>query len=321
MTDKTLLNYIKQTLASGFSEQQIRQTLKQTGWAAGDVEQAFTETGTSNKAGLGLSMPDLNSFWNRHRKLMLIVLAVIVLLPLVVYAALAVYRQLALNSTRQNPGLTAGIQLAADKEQQEARDLNRLEDIQNLQKALEKYFTAYKKYPPALQNLAKQGLVVPLPLDPSSNQPYLYTALGEVSLNYSLSFILETKIGTLNAGLNAVTADDELLISNIKNRHALIKGEAALRPSAEFAITDLSQTSFYPGEEVLVEVSPQPGLELELVMLVINDLKLSDINVPFGFRFTAPAKGGEYPVRIFGFDRAGLSYFQNTTLRIQPLNR
>jgi hypothetical protein len=49
MADSSIIKYIKDTLAAGFSEDQVREALAKQGWYKDEIDQAFSEMGAAPK--------------------------------------------------------------------------------------------------------------------------------------------------------------------------------------------------------------------------------------------------------------------------------
>lgn len=135
----------------------------------------------------------------------------LVLTPLIGFGSAWIYsRSGGLKSARPEPladsGQVAGA-LTESQAEKSSRDEQRLSDIAALQTALEQYFTIHQLYPKNLAELENQSLVQALPVDPKTQEPYLYTPLGEPALYYSLSFLLELGRDNLKAGFHSVSSE------------------------------------------------------------------------------------------------------------------
>lgn len=326
MPDQALFDYIKQTRAAGFSEDQIRQALREVGWGTADIEEGFMELAAQKPKAKPLKevgnteLPAGKGILARHGKAITTSLIVLVALPIASLAGFWGYQKFIQSNTKVDISNSSANTIEGKNDRKKDREVDatnrdkkRLADIESLQTALDKYFGEYKFYPKNLNDLVNEKYLGKLLLDPKDGKPYLYTAFGDPALNYSLSFVLETNLGTLLSGLQVVSSENKLAGQIYKAQDGLMKGESARSISAELEITDTSKTPFYSQEEVSFEVAGQ-GIELTNVMIAIGNLKLADRNQPFRFRFTAPKEPGEYPIEIFAFDRGGKGYYQKTSL-------
>lgn len=329
MIDQSLVSYIKQNLREGFSQSEIQTALVGAGWTPQDITQAFVESGAVPAATAALPVdltyqPDQpQSFLAKHGKLLIILLVVIILLPILAYGVFWAYEryiaaeaQPQTNTATPPPAPPPPPQAPAVDPQAAAHDRERLQDIKNLQSALDSYLGVKKVYPKLLDELVKENVISTIPLDPKSNVQYLYSPLGEPTLDYSLSFILETDAGALKKGLHEVSPSNRLEPAAVQSQDEAVRGITTMPNSLELQITNLSLTPFYPGEEVSVAVSSR--VPLEQVILLVNHLKLTDSHFPFNIRFTAPKTPGEYPVQIFGFTSDSQTLTQTTKLIVKP---
>lgn len=318
MAEQSLVDYIKQTLASGFSENEIRKTLAEASWEAREIEEAFVQI-HDGKPGARQREPQ-EDFFTRHRRALVILLAAIVLLPVLAYGGFFLYQRFTVPKTEEAalPVYATPAQTPKTEDMEAKRDEQRIRDIKTLQDALDSYFAAKQFYPRDLTELISEATLTRLPADPKTNQLYLYTPLGDPALHYSLAFILEKGVGTLKAGLQVVSSQEKLEAEILQNQNDLIKGETTipLRQNS-IQITDLSQTSFYPQEEVSLSISAPAEVELSSAALITDGLDLVDRNPPFGFRWSAPKNPGEYQVKVFAFDKNGESYSQTTQLIVR----
>lgn len=336
MVDQSLVTYVKQNLRDGFAEGEIQTALVGAGWNAQDITQAFVEAGARPpKPAAAVDLPeelvsgDLNyspgeqgSFLSRHGRLLIIIVVLIILLPILAYGGFWAYQRFTAPSPAgQTPTTPPPVQPPAPPAapkidpQAAARDQQRLKDIGGLQISLESHLTAKQAYPKLLDQLVAEKILTAVPLDPKSGVQYLYSPLGEPTLDYSLSFILETDIGTLQKGLNEVSPGKPLKPATVQMQDDMIRGLTTQNPSSGLSVTDLTLTSFYPGEEVSVVINSTTSLEQ--VFLLVNHLKLVDEHLPFNIHFTAPKVPGEYPVQIFGFDSEGGALSQTTKLIVK----
>lgn len=342
MLEPSLLHYIRNTLAQGFAAEQIRQELLRAGWQESDINSAFAsarkqdqnvsiENGkpieVAQKTTAEPSPQYEKSFFSTHRKLLIVVLIVLVTLPIIAYGGFLLYQKIAVKTTSEpatdrqtNPAgrPNDGIDMA------KPRDLQRIKDIAAIQAALDDFFKINNYYPKALTDL-KEYEKGP-PADPETKHSYLYAALGEPAIHYSLTFILEERLGTLKAGLQIVSSEQRLPAELLQNQESVIQGETSRTINDGIIITDLGQTPFYPGEEARMQVTGASGEALKSVFLVMSPygessektgfLELVDTALPFEFSFSSPKIPGVYTIQIFAFDEAGQGYLQKTALRV-----
>ncbi len=76
------------------------------------------------------------------------------------------------------------------RSRQKGNDTRRLSDLNQVQKALELYYTGTGKYPPVLSDLKTAGFLSEVPKDPKGAD-YKYAALGASCNSYHLGAILE----------------------------------------------------------------------------------------------------------------------------------
>ena len=155
------------------------------------------------------------------------------------------------------------------------------------------------------------------PSDPQTKEPYLYKALGEPAIHYSLSFVLEGRMGTLKPGLQVVSSEQRLPAELLKNQEAVIQGEVSPALSDKLLVTELDKTPFLPGEEVRINIQDKEAVPLKSAFLIIDKIELTDTAAPFEFSFTAPKNPGSYSVQIFAFDSDGAGYLQRATLIVK----
>lgn len=328
MTDQTLISYIKENLAAGFPENEIRNALRRVGWREEEIEEGFSSARQVRTVPPPPQVPQTEyqtaetalGFFASHKKALLATLIVVVAAPILAFAGVMTYQKFIKTktppveteqtaTTTQNTAPVSAEKPNPEEQARTQRDRHRLEDIAQIQSALTEYFTANSSYPKNLADLSLQAI----PADPKTGTSYLYNALGEPALNYSLAFVLEGDIGTLKAGLQAVSSENKIEAAEATRQDQLVKGEITPeKVSSEIEITDLSKLPFYPGEEVTLEV--KTALELQTIFLIMDNLSLIDKKNPFTFSFSAPAKPGEYPVKIFGFTAGGENYYQLTKL-------
>lgn len=316
MTDPTLVNYLKQNLASGFTPEQIQLTLRQAGWNDQDIREAFVEALPQRTTGGLLA---------KHKRKLLVILIALVALPFLVFAGTWAYQKLAAkpaapsNNQPQPPGQTATATGADQATQQMAahdRDLKRLGDIQNIQIALGAYFQKHQSYPKTLEDLAADGELATVPDDPKLPGNYVYSPFGEPPQQYSLAFLLETDVGSLQSGLLVVTSEKPLPSDLIQSQDQLVKGITKTNENQQLNITDLSQTAFYPGEEIILEITPPKDIAMQTARLIMQNLSLIKQTPPFRFQFTAPAAPGEYQIKVYGFDVSGSGYSASTAIHV-----
>lgn len=320
MAEAGLVSYIKQTISQGFAESEIRQALREAGWHEAEIEEGFLEIKSPQSVPAAhpvippISVAPLQTasqgepqtaapqnFFAKNSRLLIIILAILVALPILGFAGYWAYQKLG------KQGETRGA-LTTSNEKPAERDRKRLDDIAGLQDSLQTYFDRNNYYPGSLSALGE------VPTDPKSGERYLYSALGGPALHYTLGFVLEEGIGTLKAGFQNVTSEYALPTDNLKKEQVLIDGGETPQ-SAELEITDLSITPFYAGESVNLEI--KTDLDLESVMLVMDNLELIDKRFPYSFNFSAPKTSGTYTVKVFGFHKTGKSYYQTTNLIVQ----
>src|SRR3989344_320504 len=314
MSDQTLNKYIKQNLAAGFGENEVRQALRDAGWEEPDISEGFRAI-KSKVAPFQNKPKNPNGFWQRHKRALIFILIMLIASPLLVYLSFLAYQKLSLGPGRQqaeNPS----VETAAGPEKAKQRDQARLQDIQKLQTTLGNYFNIESVYPKTLDKL--QGAGEQIPVDPKSKKPYVYSAFGDPALYYSLSFALETEIGPLNAGLQVVTSESPLAADIIQKQEEVVSGLVSQTISEGLKITDLTLAPFKPQEEVTVAVDYSSADEIENVFLIMGSLKLVDRIKPFSFNFSAPKNAGAYAVRVFAFDKSGNFFYQETVLTVAP---
>ena len=326
MPEQILLKYIKQNLAAGFPEEQIRQALRAAGWQETEIEQAIFEVEMlAPEEALTGNLPKAGGFFGKYGKPLITVLVILIALPILGYGGLLTYQKFfqkkndlppAATQTLKPPANATQNQTPAQEQPEGIRDRQRIVAVQNLQTALESYYETNKFYPQSLTTLVDQELLVALPRDPKTNEPYLYTPLGEPALHYSLSFLLETNLGTLKQGLQVVSSENRLPADLIISQDSLIKGLSSRPAGGVLLVTDLSKKPFYPTEEVTLEVRPVAGIELVSVKLVMPNLDLLDRSAPFQFRFSAPKEPGEYEIKIFGFETKGAGFSETAKLSV-----
>lgn len=349
MVDQALKDYIQQNLTSGFAETEIRKVLRDASWSELDVEEAFLEINPPAQAPVRVPvnpvsnpvtheenpviseaqaapvepLPQQESFFTANKKLLISILVFIIVFPVLAYAGIIGYEKFfkgaetsqpesarPLTSTPPPPPAPENLQAAAKK-----RDAQRLEDIEAIQTALSSFYAEKQAFPKTLGELVLSGLLFKIPTDPKTNQNYLYTALGDPVLHYSLSFILETDYGTLKSGLQVGSSESQIPIDEIKQQEAAVQG-AVISTSPNLVITDLSRTPFYPQEEVTLEVTAHDA-NLESMVLAMDHLNLVDQKQPWMFRFSAPKNPGEYEVKVLAFDRQGKTLSQTTKLIVK----
>lgn len=350
MVDQALKDYIQQNLSDGFAETEIRKVLREAGWSELDVEETFLEINPSavpnrptakpatqpaptiSVADVGVltesvgaeTLPRQTSFFAANKKLLIGILIFIVVFPVLAYAGIIGYEKFfkqgaeSLQTTKPltptppapPPPPPEDLQAAAKK-----RDAQRLEDIDAIQTALSSFYASQQAFPKTLGELVLSSLLSKIPTDPKTNQNYLYTALGDPVLHYSLSFVLETDQGTLESGLQVGSSESQLPVDEIKQQEEAVQG-TVISTSPNLVITDLSQTPFYPQEEVTLEVAASDA-SLESVVLAMDHLNLMDQKPPWVFRFSAPKNPGEYLIKILAFDRNGQTLSQTTKLIVK----
>jgi len=93
-----------------------------------------------------------------------------------------------------------------------SRDVKRVNDISQIQMALEKYYNKNQNYPAVLSDLSSSTDIYLATIPEAPNQPdgdctvenneYVYTVSGTNNTNYTLSFCLGDNSGDLSAGVN-----------------------------------------------------------------------------------------------------------------------
>lgn len=342
MIDQALLDYIKKTRSSGFSDNEIKTALKQAGWTENEIRDGFathleynkpnpavipketTRPVFDNPAPAQPAVSAKTSFLKQRGKLLVIILIVLILLPALGLGGFYGYKRLIENQEiEQTPAEVKTLPVdtsAAEKQRQEktTRDKKRLADISLLQSNLDKYYKIARFYPKTLEDLTSttSASITRLPKDPESGKTYLYSPFGQPPLNYSLSFVLETGVGTLEPGIQVVSSENLLPTSTIEFQDNLIKGAMTSENNATIQITDLSKKPFYAQEEILLEIKTNGNLDIESTLLTIGNLKMMDKNKPFSFKFTAPKTPGEYEVQVFAFDQNGQGHSAQTNLTV-----
>jgi hypothetical protein len=328
MAEQTLVDYIKANHHTGFSEHEIRDQLRQAGWDEWAIEEAFAEARGNATAPHNIdSGQSSKNFFGRHGKTIIIILIILVLLPLLGYSGYLLLNKSNQPPTNQSASQTqskaaTSTQSAMGQVQKTAadaassRDLARLSDVQKLQTALAIYYQKNKQYPKNLGDLVNAGTLTATPTDPKTNESYVYAPLGNPPSFYSISFLLETDVGTLKSGLQVVSSEAPLQSDAIRRQQELVKGAITTARTDVLKITDLSKLPFYPKEEVTVDISSSAGIGLTSARLLVNNLDLLDKTQPYEFRFTAPIQPGQYEVKIFGFDINGGGYAASTTLTV-----
>lgn len=316
MPNPTLVKYIKDNLAAGFTAEEIKQTLNSVGWVEEEINHAFMSFPNSPLT------PPAN-FLATHGRTIITVLIILILLPLLGFGGFWVYQKFAKTAQTQAPPNTrraneavrgATVSSATDPA---GRDLTRLADIQNIQAALARYYAKNQFYPKRPEEMISAGLLIQIPLDPKTREQYLYASLGDPTLHYSLTFLLETAVGPLKAGLQNVSSENQLAAEALRQEQALITGEIPPQNLGILKITDLGKTPVRPKEEIDIAIDTTKPVALAAVRLLVQELNLLDRTPPFHFRFTAPAAAGEYPVRVLGFDTGGIGYTATTTLKVK----
>ncbi len=328
MADQSLINYIKQNLANGFSEGEIKQALRLAGWQEKDIVDSFAiaKNQLAPQALTGQLSKDKN-FVSQNSKKIITALVVLVFFPILGIGGFFLYQNFGPSGNEINTPLSSG-QVSGERtsgveagvvsaEELQKRDTQRLTDVSDIQQALEKYFERYQTYPQKLSDLINDGLLSQIPKDPKNDDPYLYTAFGQPALYYSLAWILESDVGTLAKGLHTASSENRIPVENFLTQQSVILGEE--ETSQALTITDLSVIPFYPQEEVTLEVNSPAENKLVSAILILENsyINLTDTKAPFVFRFSAPADSGQYTVNVYGFGEPGTSYFQQTTLTVK----
>lgn len=330
MADQSLVAYIKQNLRDGFPQNEIQIALVGAGWSRHDIDEAFAEAGHGGQpqarpapgapAELSADLsyhPDVPaSFLSRHGRLLVMIFILIILLPVLAYGGFWAYQRYSAPEETADPAPSpapAPPPAPIIDEQAAVRDEQRIADVAGLQTALETYLAAKKAYPKTLDELVTEKIITAVPVDPKTQAPYLYSPFGGTPLDYSLSFILETGVGSMKKGLHEASPAQPLSASLIQKQNNAVKGLTA--PAGTLRITDLARAPFYPGEEVKIDISS--SAKLIQTVLTVNHLKLTDEHFPFSVRFSAPSRPGEYPVSVFGFAENGEVVSQSTKLTVK----
>ena len=346
MIDQSLKDYIQQNLSSGFAETEIRKVLRDAGWSELDVEEAFLEINppanppaaapveprvqsrpqpvalrTAAPAEPAVEvLPKQESFFSANKKLFIGLLIFIVVFPVLAYGGIIGYEKFFKSQGTQTvtpPSPPPAPPAAAPDPLLDAktRDSQRLEDIKNIQDGLSAFFTEKQTFPQTLGELVLAGKLTQVPTDPKTKQNYLYTPLGEPVLHYSLSFILETDHGTMKSGLQVGSSETKVETEAIQQQEDAVQGAFTIG-SANLIITNLSASTFYPQEEVTLEIRAT-DTELTSAILTMEHLNLIDQRQPWAFRFSAPKNPGEYTVKIVAFDKNGKTLSQTTKLIVR----
>lgn len=331
MPQEELVRYIKQNLADGFGEMQIREALSSAGWQEAEIFQAFGEAkGAASRPLVSLTPRDLPPPRLRllkNPKFFISLLTILIVLPLLTFAGLWVYGEYFQSQAPAASGQASppspeeqavrGVTLESAESQ--TRDLQRLRAVAELQTALEIFYQNKKFYPQKLLELKQENILSDLPLDPKTGKYYLYTPLNEPPLHYSLSFLLETRVGSLDAGLHAVSPEIRFFPEILNQQEAIVRSATPPVASEFLKISDLSAAGFAPGEEVIAEIEAMVPLELVSARLIGADLDLllkRAAGATASFRFTSPREPGTYEIKIFAFGKFGDTHFQKTTLLV-----
>ena len=329
MADQSLVNYIKQNLANSFSEGEIKQALRLAGWQEKDIVDAFAiaKNQLAPHTITGQFSKDKN-FVAQNSKKIITALVVLVFFPILGIGGFFLYQNFGPSGNRVStpvpPGeisgeRTSNIELdSVSAEELQKRDVHRLTDVSDIQKALESYFERYQTYPQKLSDLVGERLLGQIPKDPKNDDPYLYTTFGQPALYYSLTWILESDVGTLAKGLHTASSETMVPVQDFLTQRSVVLGEVEKVPEG-LTITDLSVIPFYPHEEVTLEVTNLSGSNLTSAILIVENsyINLMDPKAPFRFRFSAPRDSGQYTVNVYAFDEQGASYFQKSTLIVK----
>lgn len=323
MTNPELQNYVKQNLTAGFSETEIKQALLEVGWQETEITEAFAESKNGLLPPTVKQFPPKSPETHESPNRLISTLLVLIALPVLAFGGFWAYQKLQKGkpvaetpSESQAPPNEEVRGTITETEGVLARDLERLRAVEKLQIALDYFFQIKKFYPQKLTELEEEGFLPKLPVDPQTQKYYLYSPLGNPALHYSLSFLLENRLGVLENGLQVAGPEIRWSAKLLQKQEDLIRSETPVAATAALQITDLSQTSFSPGQEVNLDIQPAISLELEAVRLIVGGLDLLDKAQPFNLSFSAPQEPGNYEVRVFAFDREGAGYFQMTSLSV-----
>jgi len=129
--------------------------------------------------------------------------------------------------------------------------------------------------------------------------------------------LLETRISSLNQGLQVVSSEKLINAEEVKAEEETIRGARAVNQANGLNLTNLAGSSFSPGEEVSLEINRLDGSSLSYAILLTEGLKLVDRVGPFGFKFSAPKEPGVYKIEVFAFDESGTSFSAFTNLIVR----
>lgn len=330
MEHKELIDYITQTRARGFSDEQIRGALTEAGWQTDEIEQGLNPASNHSDEPAENSLPDGQGFFSKYKKLLITSVLIIIVIPAIAFAGLIVYQKISdsraaktaaeqtqAEEQKRNEEQKRLQEEAREKEASRLRDEQRINDIVSLQTALNSFRETNSAYPADLRELAEGEQLAALPFDPDPDKEYLYTPLGDPVTHYTIAVILETRLGSLDPGLRVFSSQNILNKDEVLSQDQTIRGARAANHPDGLTITDLSGSTFKKGEEVSIEIKRADGGDLSYVVLNMDNLKLTDRLKPFSFRFTLPRTAGSYSVQIFGFDSGAQSWSGTTTLTIK----
>src|SRR3989344_2015067 len=235
MADQSLVNYIKQNLANSFSEGEIKQALRLAGWQEKDIVDAFAiaKNQLAPHTITGQFSKDKN-FVAQNSKKIITALVVLVFFPILGIGGFFFYQNFGPNGSRVNTpptGEVAGERTSnvepspVAAEELQKRDVRRLTDVSDTQKALESYFERYQTYPQKLSDLVNEGLLGQIPKDPKNDDPYPYTTFVQLALYYSLTWILESDVGTLAKGLHTASSETMVPVQDFLTQRSVVLGE------------------------------------------------------------------------------------------------
>lgn len=168
MPNKKLLDYIRQQMAMGTTEENIQKFLATSGWSQPDIDAAFAVVANEPAKKKSLVAQIFRGiFW---------ALVIIFLLAMIGGGFLAYY---VLNQTKSN--IESGQATKSEK------GLFTAINAAIIQSSLMGFNLENKKYPLSLDELAPR-YILQIPIDPATNQPYRYSPVGD-GVGYNLCTI------------------------------------------------------------------------------------------------------------------------------------
>lgn len=316
MPEEILIKYLKDNLAAGFGEEEIKTALKKAGWQEVEIAEGFQSLKQEKTSAAILG----TNFLTKHYKILLTILIILTAVPILVYLGYRASQKFGktrpAEESQSSQETVQGAQIESAKEEALNRDLLRITDIQNLQLALDNYYRANKFYPPALSELVATKQLSNIPVEPRTNLSYLYLPFGKPASRYTLAFFLETKVGMLASGFQATTSEKPLPAETLQKQAELINGDNPAQGTADLKISDLASQEFSPQQEVTLEILNAEPLNITAARIQMQNLDLLDTEKPFAFRFSAPKDSGKYPLEVFAFDQKGGGHLAETILII-----